>query len=47
MIYEDTIGEWSARQDLDLTSLPDSVRTWFACVVRLGDDLDASFGWRR
>ena len=37
-IYQDTIGKWSARPDLDFTSLPDSVRDVVrARVVRLGD----------
>ena len=37
-IYQDTIGKWSARPDLDFTSLPDSVRDVVrARVVRLGE----------
>ena len=39
VIYRDAIGKWSARSDLDLKSLPDSVRDVVrARVVRLGED---------
>ena len=39
VIYQDDVGKWSARSDLDLMSLPDSVRDIVrARVVRLAED---------